>query len=236
MPPAPDQFSRRAQGIRERIQYSAGTLHNLQSLTESENVLGQDDAEIRNLLVSLHADFASIMDEIKRLDATGSSFQSNIAKSLRRDLTSIMDQFNATWNEWHKKVQKLEERRAKRTGPTSHRLPRYATTYNDSETEIVPQFDIVQIEDQRSRHESVLAVERSASEIARLFRELSEIIARDDYTIMRIDAATEEAASNIVKGRFALVEYYGRIKGNTCLMLKIFLVLIVFALVFLLIA
>jgi syntaxin 5 len=230
-----DEFSRRAHKIHEHIQYSAETLHSLQSLTKSENVLGQNDDEIRHLVASLNTDFTSITEAINSLDSGRSSFHSNIAKSLRRDLTSLMDQFSASWKTWQKTVQDLEERRAKRTGATSRRLPQFTTAYNDSETEVAPRQDLLQIHNQQTRYEGVLAVERSVHEISSLFVELSEIIARDDYTIMRIDEATEEAVSNMEKGQAALAQYYGRIKGNKCLMLKVFAVLIVFALIFLLI-
>jgi t-SNARE complex subunit (syntaxin) len=98
-----------------------------------------------------------------------------------------------------------------------------------------PQLDQVLVENQRNRYEAVRSVESSVHEVSKMFAELSELIVRDDYTIMRIDESVDDALENMERGHSELIKYYEKVKGNKCLMIKIFGVIIVFLLVFILI-
>ena len=88
---------------------------------------------------------------------------------------------------------------------------------------------------EQERYDMVRNVEQSISEITDMLVRLSEIIASHDYSIDRIDDMANDTMNSLERGHTELEKYWNRVRSNKCLMLKIFLILIVFALIFILI-
>jgi len=84
-----------------------------------------------------------------------------------------------------------------------------------------------------SRATAVRSIESTIAELQGIFRQLSMLVAEQGELIERIDHNTEQAAHNISGAQSALMKYWQNISSNRTLMLKIFFVLLVFVVIFL---
>jgi syntaxin 5 len=78
-----------------------------------------------------------------------------------------------------------------------------------------------------SRALNVQDIEKSISELAGVFAKLGEMVSLQQEQVERIDANMEEALYNVDQGHSQLVKYYNALSGNRALMAKVFFVLII---------
>lgn len=88
----------------------------------------------------------------------------------------------------------------------------------------------------QSRSTAIESIESTIAELGQLFTQLANVVAEHRETVQRIDADTMDIASNVSGAQRELLKYYASISSNRWLMLKIFGVLIVFFLVFILVS
>jgi syntaxin 5 len=233
-----NDFSKMTKLVKYQLAQATENLLTLRSLIHGMNVLDANNKEINDRVSALKMAFFSISRNVEDLEKMKSAPKhlANAAKSLRRDLQLITRDFNSCMEERAKKVQEAAERhRAMNIGFRSSGQS-FATAYGrDDVGSAGAESEQIVIREERNRYESVRNVESAVHEVAKLFNSLSEIIAQDDYAIMRIDENTEEAIKFLQEGESQLRIYYDKIKGNKCLMIQIFGVLLIFALIFVLI-
>ncbi|KAJ7293097.1 t-SNARE [Mycena rebaudengoi] len=87
----------------------------------------------------------------------------------------------------------------------------------------------------QSRSTAIESIETTIAELGQIFTQLATMVAEQRETVQRIDADTLDIASNVSGAQRELLKYYASISSNRGLMLKIFGVLIVFCLVFILV-
>ncbi|KAK7694974.1 hypothetical protein QCA50_002162 [Cerrena zonata] len=88
----------------------------------------------------------------------------------------------------------------------------------------------------QSRTTAIESIETTISELGQIFTQLAQMVAEQRETVQRIDADTVDIASNVSGAQRELLKYYASISSNRWLMLKVFGVLIVFFLVFILVS
>ncbi|OBZ79502.1 Integral membrane protein sed5 [Grifola frondosa] len=88
----------------------------------------------------------------------------------------------------------------------------------------------------QSRSTAIESIESTIAELGQIFTQLAQMVAEQRETVQRIDADTVDIASNVSGAQRELLKYYASISSNRWLMLKIFGVLIVFFLVFILVS
>ncbi|KAK0208857.1 t-SNARE [Desarmillaria ectypa] len=88
----------------------------------------------------------------------------------------------------------------------------------------------------QSRSTAIESIESTIAELGQIFTQLANMVAEQRETVQRIDADTMDIASNVSGAQRELLKYYTSISSNRWLMLKIFGVLIVFFLVFILVS
>ncbi|KAK0233730.1 t-SNARE [Armillaria fumosa] len=88
----------------------------------------------------------------------------------------------------------------------------------------------------QSRSTAIESIESTIAELGQIFTQLANMVAEQRETVQRIDADTMDIASNVSGAQRELLKYYASISSNRWLMLKIFGVLIVFFLVFILVS
>lgn len=235
--PQADGFTRESQEIREFMRHAESTLQTLRSMVAGANVLSEYDEEIQNIVASLNKEFFTINNRIDALGDTRSRppHVDSVIRSLKKELKELMTDFNTVNNERIEKVRKTAERRRqfgiRQTCPQT-----FDTTYNSDEVEIeTSQSAQMTITEQRERFEQVRVVESMVHEISVLFQQLASVVGQADESIMRIEENTATAELMMEEGINQMKQYWERVKGNRWLMLRIFAILIVFALVFILI-
>lgn len=86
----------------------------------------------------------------------------------------------------------------------------------------------------QSRSGAMETIESSISELGQIFSQLAHLVAEQGESIMRIDSNVEETSMNVDSAHSELVKYFHSISQNRWLMIKVFGVLIVFFIVFVL--
>ncbi|MCO5595028.1 hypothetical protein L7F22_049065 [Adiantum nelumboides] len=84
----------------------------------------------------------------------------------------------------------------------------------------------------QSRAEALQNVESTIMELGSIFTQLATMVAQQGEIALRIDENMDETLSNVEGAQGALLKYLNRISSNRWLILKIFFVLIVFLLIF----
>jgi len=88
----------------------------------------------------------------------------------------------------------------------------------------------------QSRSTAIESIESTIAELGQIFQQLANMVAEQRETVQRIDADTIDIASNVSGAQRELLKYYASISSNRWLMLKVFGILIVFFLVFILVS
>lgn len=84
----------------------------------------------------------------------------------------------------------------------------------------------------QSRAEALQNVESTIMELGSIFTQLATMVAQQGEIALRIDENMDETLSNVEGAQGALLKYLNRISSNRWLILKIFFVLIIFLLIF----
>lgn len=88
----------------------------------------------------------------------------------------------------------------------------------------------------QSRSTAIESIESTIAELGQIFTQLAQMVAEQRETVQRIDADTVDIATNVSGAQRELLKYYASISSNRWLMLKVFGVLIVFFLIFILVS
>ncbi|KIH87443.1 syntaxin 5 [Sporothrix brasiliensis 5110] len=88
----------------------------------------------------------------------------------------------------------------------------------------------------QQRGEAIEAIESTISELGSIFSQLASMVSEQSEMIERIDANTESVVENVQGAQKELLKYWGRVSGNRWLIAKMFGVLMIFFLLWVLIA
>jgi syntaxin 5 len=87
-----------------------------------------------------------------------------------------------------------------------------------------------------ARSEAIEAIERTISELGGIFSQLATMVTEQSEMIQRIDANTEDVVDNVQGAQKELLKYWSRVSSNRWLIAKMFGVLMVFFLLWVLVA
>ncbi|CAD6583010.1 MAG: cis-Golgi t-SNARE syntaxin [Tremellales sp. Tagirdzhanova-0007] len=88
----------------------------------------------------------------------------------------------------------------------------------------------------QSRSTAIESIESTIAELGQIFSQLAGMVAEQRETVQRIDADVTDISANVSGAQRELLKYYASVTSNRWLMLKIFGVLIIFFLVFILVS
>jgi len=88
----------------------------------------------------------------------------------------------------------------------------------------------------QARGEAIATIESTISELSGIFTQLAQLVAEQGEQITRIDDNVEDVVSNVEGAQRELLKYWSRVQGNRWLVAKMFGVLMVFFLLWVLIA
>lgn len=95
-----------------------------------------------------------------------------------------------------------------------------------------PQLTFRDVGGEQERWKSIQNVQKAISDIATMFKKMSEVIALHDDMVERIDHNIDETTTNMESGRQDLMHYLNNISGNRKLILKVFGIILGFILFF----
>ena len=88
----------------------------------------------------------------------------------------------------------------------------------------------------QQRGEAIAAIESTISELGGIFGQLAQMVSEQAEQIQRIDANTDDVVDNVEGAQRELMKYWGRVQGNRWLVAKMFGVLMIFFLIWVLVA
>ncbi|KAJ5210877.1 t-SNARE [Penicillium cf. griseofulvum] len=88
----------------------------------------------------------------------------------------------------------------------------------------------------QARGEAIEAIERTISELGGIFGQLAQMVSEQSEMIQRIDANTEDVVDNVQGAQRELMKYWTRVSGNRWLVAKMFGILMIFFLLWVLIS
>jgi syntaxin 5 len=87
-----------------------------------------------------------------------------------------------------------------------------------------------------ARGEAIEAIERTINELGGIFGQLAQMVGEQREMIQRIDHETEDVVANVEGGQRELLKYFASISSNRWLMVKMFGVLMIFFLLWVLVS
>ncbi|KAI5364661.1 Putative target SNARE coiled-coil domain, syntaxin-5, Sly1p-binding domain-containing protein [Septoria linicola] len=88
----------------------------------------------------------------------------------------------------------------------------------------------------QQRGEAIEAIERTINELGGIFGQLAQMVSEQAEQIQRIDANTDDVVDNVEGAQRELMKYWSRVQGNRWLIAKMFGVLMIFFLLWVLVA
>lgn len=88
----------------------------------------------------------------------------------------------------------------------------------------------------QQRGEAIEAIEKTIGELGSIFGQLAQMVSEQSEQIQRIDANTEDVVDNVQGAQKELLKYWSRVSSNRWLIAKMFGVLMIFFLLWVLIA
>jgi syntaxin 5 len=88
----------------------------------------------------------------------------------------------------------------------------------------------------QQRGDAIETIERTINELGGVFSQLAQMVSEQAEQIQRIDANTDDVVDNVEGGQRELMKYWSRVQGNRWLVAKLFGVLMIFFLLWVLIA
>ncbi|PSN60734.1 t-SNARE [Corynespora cassiicola Philippines] len=88
----------------------------------------------------------------------------------------------------------------------------------------------------QQRGQAIESIEATISELGGIFSQLAQMVSEQGEQIQRIDANTEDVVDNVEGAQRELMKYWSRVQGNRWLVAKMFGVLMIFFLLWVLIA
>ena len=88
----------------------------------------------------------------------------------------------------------------------------------------------------QQRGEAIEGIERTINELGGIFGQLAQMVSEQAEQIQRIDANTDDVVDNVEGAQRELMKYWSRVQGNRWLVAKMFGVLMIFFLVWVLVA
>ncbi|KAI5303207.1 oligosaccharyl transferase glycoprotein complex, beta subunit [Ascosphaera pollenicola] len=88
----------------------------------------------------------------------------------------------------------------------------------------------------QARGEAIDAIERTITELGSIFGQLATMVSEQSEMIQRIDANTEDVVDNVQGAQRELLKYWSRVSGNRWLIAKMFGVLMIFFLIWVLVS
>ncbi|CAF88033.1 unnamed protein product, partial [Tetraodon nigroviridis] len=84
----------------------------------------------------------------------------------------------------------------------------------------------------QSRADTMQNIESTIVELGSIFQQLAHMVKEQEETVQRIDANVEDTQLNVEAAHMEILKYFQSVSSNRWLMIKIFLVLVVFFIIF----
>ncbi|XP_077028661.1 LOW QUALITY PROTEIN: syntaxin-5 [Agelaius phoeniceus] len=254
------EFSLMAKRIGKDLSNTFAKLEKLTLLAKRKSLFDDKSVEIEELTYIIKQDIGSLNKQIAQLQellrarggAPGRHLQSHsnsVVVALQSKLASMSNDFKSVLEV---RTENLKQQRSRREHFS--RAPVSALAANNLSSPAVLQAEPhpsgsvaiemdprasqqLQLLDEQdsyiqSRADTMQNIESTIVELGSIFQQLAHMVKEQEETIQRIDSSVEDAQLNVEAAHSEILKYFQSVSSNRWLLVKIFLILIVFFIVF----
>ncbi|KAJ1108511.1 hypothetical protein NDU88_005887 [Pleurodeles waltl] len=255
-------FTMMAKRIGKDLSNTFAKLEKLTILAKRKSLFDDKGVEIEELTYIIKQDIGSLNKQIAQLQdfvrakasQNGRHVQTHsntIVVSLQSKLASMSNDFKSVLEV---RTENLKQQRSRREQfsrtPVSGRplaanniggsvllqddARRSGEVMIDMDSRMSQQLQLIDEQDSyiQSRADTMQNIESTIVELGSIFQQLAHMVKEQEETIQRIDANVEDTQLNVEGAHSEILKYFQSVTSNRWLMIKIFLILIVFFIIF----
>uniref|UniRef100_A0A8C9S5R3 Syntaxin-5 n=1 Tax=Scleropages formosus TaxID=113540 RepID=A0A8C9S5R3_SCLFO len=237
-------------------------LEKLTILAKRKSLFDDKAVEIEELTYIIRQDIGSLnkqiaqLQELVRSRSTQSSrhiqtHSNTVVVSLQSKLASMSNDFKSILEVRTENLKQQRSRREQFSQPPVSTATLHAGNLNgsllmqdeprrsadvsiDMDSRTSQQLQLIDEQDSyiQSRADTMQNIESTIVELGSIFQQLAHMVKEQEETVQRIDANVEDTQLNVEAAHTEIVKYFQSVSSNRWLMIKIFLILIVFFIVF----
>ncbi|RLV76494.1 hypothetical protein DV515_00016920 [Chloebia gouldiae] len=254
------EFSLMAKRIGKDLSNTFAKLEKLTLLAKRKSLFDDKSVEIEELTYIIKQDMGSLNSQIAQLQEllrarrgpAGRHLQSHstgVLLSLQSKLASMSNDFKSVLEV---RTENLKQQRSRREhfsrAPVSALAannlsspavlqaepPRSGAVAIEMDSRTSQQLQLLDEQDSyiQSRADTMHNIESTIVELGSIFQQLAHMVKEQEETIQRIDGSVEEAQLNVEAAHGEILKYFQSVSANRWLLLKVFLILILFFIVF----
>ncbi|XP_032063169.1 syntaxin-5 [Aythya fuligula] len=255
-------FSLMAKRIGKDLSNTFAKLEKLTILAKRKSLFDDKAVEIEELTYIIKQDIGSLNKQIAQLQdlvrARGSqsgrhvqTHSNTVVVSLQSKLASMSNDFKSVLEVRTENLKQQRSRREHFSRAPVSAFPLAASNLGGSamlqdepqraadvaiemDARTSQQLQLIDEQDSyiQSRADTMQNIESTIVELGSIFQQLAHMVKEQEETIQRIDASVEDAQLNVEAAHGEILKYFQSVTSNRWLMVKIFLILIVFFIVF----
>ncbi|XP_030424858.1 syntaxin-5 [Gopherus evgoodei] len=253
------EFTIIAKRIGKDLSNTFAKLEKLTILAKRKSLFDDKAVEIEELTYIIKRDINNLNKQIAELQdfvrAKGSqsgrhvqTHSNTIVVSLQSKLASMSNDFKSVLEV---RTENLKQQRTRREHFSRTPIPLTASNLGgsamlqdeprragdvaiDMDNRMSQQLQLIDEQDSyiQSRADTMQNIESTIVELGSIFQQLAHMVKEQEETIQRIDANVEDAQLNVEAAHSEILKYFQSVTSNRWLMVKIFLILIVFFIIF----
>uniref|UniRef100_A0A8C6LAU6 Syntaxin-5 n=1 Tax=Nothobranchius furzeri TaxID=105023 RepID=A0A8C6LAU6_NOTFU len=251
-------FTLMAKRIGKDLSNTFAKLEKLTILAKKKSLFDDKAVEIEELtyiikqdINSLNKQIAQLQDLIRSRSAPGGrhiqTHSNTIVVSLQSKLASMSNDFKSVLEIRTENLKQQRSRREQFSQPPVSSSPMMSSVLMQDESRSMGdvainmdsqsnplQLQLIDEQDSyiQSRADTMQNIESTIVELGSIFQQLAHMVKEQEETIQRIDANVDDAQMNVESAHTEILKYFQSVSSNRWLMIKIFLVLAVFFIIF----
>jgi len=228
-----------AAGIGAQIEDAKVKVQELRKLATQKRVFADKTADVNHLIVNVTQDLQRLDPRVKELsimaktscdglNRTSQLHASNIIKNVNTRFCELTRDFQIALEAGRKSLEHKDQQR-ERLGyiPRSHETTGKECAINGDSGQQVTSLTHRSVS--TSRLDAAQSVNRAIGEVAELFQRMAILVKSQDEMILGIEQDIDTTQGNLDQGNSELLKYYHGMSSNRALILKVFLIVIFFA-------
>ncbi|XP_058875975.1 syntaxin-5 [Acipenser ruthenus] len=255
-------FTLMAKRIGKDLSNTFAKLEKMTILAKRKSLFDDKAVEIEELTYIIKQDINSLNKQIAQLQdlvrahssQNGRHVQSHsntIVVSLQSKLASMSNDFKSVLEVRTENLKQQRSRREQFSRPPASTGPRHANNFGssvlmqdesrssgavsiDMDSRASQQLQLIDEQDSyiQSRADTMQNIESTIVELGSIFQQLAHMVKEQEETVQRIDAHVEDTQLHVEGAHGEILKYFQSVTSNRWLLIKIFLILIVFFIVF----
>ncbi|KAK9391148.1 syntaxin-5 [Crotalus adamanteus] len=255
------EFTLMAKRIGKDLSNTFAKLEKLTILAKRKSLFDDKAVEIEELTYIIKQDINSLNKQIAQLQEfvkakgslTGRHVQTHsntVVVSLQSKLASMSNDFKSVLEVRTENLKQQKSRREQFSRPPVATMSLSANNLGssmlqderrysgdvaiDMDNRTSQQLQLINEQDSyiQSRADTMQNIESTIVELGSIFQQLAHMVKEQEETIQRIDANVEDTELNVEGAHMEILKYFQSVSSNRWLMVKIFLILIIFFIIF----